>query len=137
MQTSSIIHPLTPPGIPFSGRLRQPKSQVTTALKKDGSSGKMVDDNMIVLRERIRKMKIDDGDNKVRLPDNWMQWEKKTYTYSGGYHSHVYEAIAVLQRFLMETRPSVALGLVVIVAFGGCVSAVTVLQWLINSVPGY
>ncbi|KAJ0900379.1 hypothetical protein HanPSC8_Chr08g0313131 [Helianthus annuus] len=136
MQTSSIIHPLTPPGIPFSGRLRQPKSQVTMAFKKDGSSGKMVDDNMIVLRERIRKMKIDDGDNKVRLPDNWMQWEK-TYTYSGGYHSDVYEAMAVLQRFLMETRPSVALGLVVIVAFGGCVSAVTVLQWLINSVPGY
>ncbi|KAJ0581782.1 putative P-type H(+)-exporting transporter [Helianthus annuus] len=40
----------------------------------------MVVENMIVLRERIRKMKID-GDED-RLPDNWMELEK-TYTYSG------------------------------------------------------
>ncbi|MFS7951155.1 hypothetical protein Hanom_Chr07g00591641 [Helianthus anomalus] len=84
--------------------------------------------------KNIRKMKID-GDED-RLPNNWMELEK-TYTYSGGYHSDVYEAITVLQRFLMETRPSMALGLVVIVAFGSCVAGAMVLQWLINLALGY
>ncbi|KAI3817258.1 hypothetical protein L1987_11047 [Smallanthus sonchifolius] len=141
MQSSSFFHPLTPPGVPFSGRLRHDRSgfanvhkTVVTMFKKDGSSGKMVDENMIVLRERIRKMKCDGDDDW--LPDNWMEWEK-TYTYSGRYHSDVYKAVAVLQRFLMESRPSVALGLVALFAVGGGVAGVTVLRWLIDLVPGF
>ncbi|KAI3817255.1 hypothetical protein L1987_11044 [Smallanthus sonchifolius] len=129
MQSSSFFHPLTPPGVPFSGRLRHDRSgfanvhkTVVTMFKKDGSSGKMVDENMIVLRERIRKMKCDGDDDW--LTDNWMEWEK-TYTYSGRYHSDVYKAVAVLQRFLIESRPSVALGLVALFAVGGGNIAVT------------
>ncbi|KAF5811052.1 putative P-type H(+)-exporting transporter [Helianthus annuus] len=55
-------------------------------------------------------------------PITGWSWRRLNYTYSGEYHSDVYEAIAVLEQFFMETRPSVALGLVVIVAFGGCVA---------------
>lgn len=110
------------------------------AFKKDGYNGKTVDENMIVLRERIRKLKAEmemesGGGGGDRLPDNWMEWEKK-YTYSGGYHSDIYEGIAMLQRFLMETRPSVALGLVAGLAFSGSTVAMEVLWWLMSSFLG-
>ncbi|KAK9060039.1 hypothetical protein SSX86_020743 [Deinandra increscens subsp. villosa] len=143
MHSSSFFqfHPLKPPGAPSSGTLRRPKTSslsghnrpATMAFKKDGSGGKMVDENMIVLRERIRKVK--DEMDSDRLPDNWMGWEK-TYVYSGGYHSDIYEAVAFLQRFLMESRPGVAVGLVVVLAVGGSTAAVTVLHMLLNLVPG-
>ncbi|KAI3816556.1 hypothetical protein L1987_16258 [Smallanthus sonchifolius] len=145
MQTCSFFHPLTPPGAPFCGKLQQPNRAfvndhnrpATMAFKKDGS-GKMVDENMITLRERIRKMKAEmetnDGADQ-RLPDDWMQWEK-TYIYSGCYHSDVYEVVAFLQRFLMDIRPSVALGLVALFIVGGSTMAVMVLQCLINSIHG-
>ncbi|KAI3733872.1 hypothetical protein L6452_13330 [Arctium lappa] len=139
MQTSFFHHRLTPPGAhPFSGRrpfIHDHKLPETMSFKKDhGFNGKMVDENMIVLRERIRKMKAEmDGDDW--LPDDWMGWEKR-YTYSGGYYSDVYEMIALLQRFLMESRPSVGLGLVAVLAISGSTSAAMVLRWLISSVYG-
>ncbi|MFS7993124.1 hypothetical protein Hanom_Chr12g01090371 [Helianthus anomalus] len=145
MQTSSFFHPLKIPGAPFSGTLWQPSvvflggrlRPPTMALKKDGSSGKMVDENMIVLRERIRKVKaeIEYNSGGDRLPDNWMQWER-TYFYSGCYHSDVYGVVAFLQQFLLESRPSVALGLVGLFVIGGSTAGVAVLHLLINSVWG-
>ncbi|GKD41420.1 hypothetical protein Tco_1261627, partial [Tanacetum coccineum] len=106
-------------------------------IENPSRSGKMVDENMIVLRERIRKVKeeieYDNGDNG--LPNNWTKWEK-TYVCSGGYHSDVYEAVAFIQRFLMECRPSVALGMVAELAFCGSTTTVMVLQWLINLLQG-
>ncbi|KAL8241863.1 hypothetical protein R6Q59_012165 [Mikania micrantha] len=145
MQTSSFFHPLKPTGAPFSGKLRHPKRAylgdhnrpATMAFKKDGSDGKMVDENMIVLRERIRKTKaeMECYNDHRRLPENWMQWEK-IYVYSGCYHSDVYEVVAFLQRFLIGSRPSVALGLVAVFVIGGSTAAVTVMQCLINSVQG-
>ncbi|MFS7993121.1 hypothetical protein Hanom_Chr12g01090341 [Helianthus anomalus] len=147
MQTSSLFHPLTSTGASFSGNLRHrghmlrnDHNRLATRLlayKEDGSEGKMVDENMIVLRERIRKMKeeMEHNSGGDRLPANWMQWEK-TYFYSGDYHSHIYEVIALLQRFLMDCRPSVVLGLVVLFAVGGSTATVLVLQCLINFIQG-
>ncbi|KAI3779057.1 hypothetical protein L2E82_08512 [Cichorium intybus] len=144
MQTSSFFHRLTPTGACFSGGFPQSKSVLvnhrslltTMAFKNDRPSGKTVDENMIVLRERIRKLKAEmEYGGGEQLPDNWMEWEK-TYTYSGGYHSDIFEGIALLQRFLMETRPSVALGLVAGLAFSGSTVAMEVLWWLVNSVHG-
>ncbi|KAJ0725058.1 hypothetical protein HanPI659440_Chr12g0454591 [Helianthus annuus] len=141
MQTSSFFHPLKTPGAPFSGTLRQPSvaflGRPTMALKKDGSSGKMVDENMIILRQRIRKVKaeIEYNSGGDRLPDNWMQWER-TYFYSGCYHSDVYEVVAFLQQFLLESRPSVALGLAGLFVIGGSTAGVAVLHLLINSAQG-
>ncbi|KAI3696256.1 hypothetical protein L1987_79267 [Smallanthus sonchifolius] len=146
MQTSSFFHPLKTPGSPFSGTLRHPnmalhgdrKQPATMAFKKDGSGGKMVDENMIVLRERIGQLKAEmeyDGGSGDRLPDNWMQWER-TYYYSGCYHSDVYEVVVFLQRFLVENGPSVAVGLVALFVIGGSTAAVTVMHLLIKSVVG-
>ncbi|KAJ0865889.1 hypothetical protein HanRHA438_Chr12g0545621 [Helianthus annuus] len=145
MQTSSFFHPLKTPGALFSGTLRQPsvaflggrKRPPTMALKKDGSSGKMVDENMIVLRQRIRKVKaeIEYNSGGDRLPDNWMQWER-TYFHSGCYDSDVYEVVAFLQQFLLESRPSVALGLAGLFVIGGSTAGVAVLHLLINSALG-
>ncbi|KAJ9554137.1 hypothetical protein OSB04_018182 [Centaurea solstitialis] len=139
MQTSSFnLHRLTPPGAPFSGRTvtrftyTNDHHNRLCAFKKDGFgfNGKMVDENMIVLRERIRKMEAEmDGGGDDWLPNNWMEWEKR-YVYSGGYHSDVYEMVALLQRFLMESRPAVGLGLVAVMAVSGSAVAVAVLWWL-------
>ncbi|KAK1419854.1 hypothetical protein QVD17_29238 [Tagetes erecta] len=135
MQTSFFYHPLTLPGASISTKLHHRNRPIKTmmAWKREGSSGKMVDEDMITLRERLRKMKFEmecEGDDH-RLPDDWMQWEK-SYIYSGGYHSDVYEAVAVLHRFLIDCRPSVVVGLVAVFAVGGSTTVVMVLQWLMN-----
>ncbi|KAJ9554136.1 hypothetical protein OSB04_018181 [Centaurea solstitialis] len=138
MHTSSIFHPLPPTGAPFSGGFRHSERAfanhrnrlTTTAFKKDGN---MVDQNMIVLRQRIRKLKADQSMGTDSMPDNWMEWEK-TYVYSGGYHSDIYEAVALLQRFLMESRPSVVLALVAVCGLGTSTVAMAVFRWFITSI---
>ncbi|KAK1419853.1 hypothetical protein QVD17_29237 [Tagetes erecta] len=138
--SSSFFHPLKPARVPFSGthrhRLSFPNHRyqlATMAFKKDGFSGKMVDEDMITLRERIRKMKFESDDH--RLTDDWMHWEKMYYC-SGGYHSDVYEVVAFLQNFLVESRPSVAVGLVAGLVIGGSTTAVMVLHLLMKLVMG-
>ncbi|KAM0019923.1 hypothetical protein Hdeb2414_s0025g00661381 [Helianthus debilis subsp. tardiflorus] len=147
MQTSSLFHPLTSTGASFSGKLRHrghmlcndhnPLATILLAYKKDGSDSEGWDENMIVLRERIRKMKeeMEHNSGDDRLPANWMQWEKTNF-YSGDYRSHICDVITLLQQFLMDCSPSVVLGLVVLFAVGGSTAAVLVLQCLINSIQG-
>ncbi|XP_043699114.1 uncharacterized protein LOC122649918 [Telopea speciosissima] len=79
----------------------------------DGRSrtGKLVDENMVVLRKRIQEMKMVERNEEA--PEYWMEWEKRYYT--NYYYSDVYEAVGLLQTQLMETRPSVALGMVALV----------------------
>ncbi|KAK6922226.1 hypothetical protein RJ641_012733 [Dillenia turbinata] len=74
--------------------------------------GQKVDENMIVLRKRIHEMKI--AENDYVAPSHWMDWEKKYYY--GNYDSDICEAVGMLQSKLMNTRPSLALGLVALVA---------------------
>ncbi|XP_042502307.1 uncharacterized protein LOC122079695 [Macadamia integrifolia] len=69
-------------------------------------TGKLVDENMIVLRKRIQEMRNEDDQAP---PGDWMEWEKRYYSY---YHSDVCEAMGLLQTQLMNTRPSLALGMV-------------------------
>ncbi|XP_014511977.1 uncharacterized protein LOC106770694 [Vigna radiata var. radiata] len=66
--------------------------------------GKMVDDNMILLRKRIREIEM--LKTKGKASSDWNEWEKK---YFQNYDSDVCEAVGVLQRVLMNTRPSFAL----------------------------
>ncbi|KAK6931010.1 ABC transporter-like, ATP-binding domain [Dillenia turbinata] len=75
--------------------------------------GQKVDENMIVLRKRIHEMKIAESDDHV-APSHWMDWEKKYYY--ANYDSDICEAVGMLQSKLMNTRPSLALGLVALVA---------------------
>nr|GMD52002.1 uncharacterized protein LOC109151155 [Ipomoea batatas] len=78
-----------------------------------GGQNKMVDENMIVLRLRIKEMKALEGDDGDRTAEmHWMGWEKE---YVKHYNEDVCEFVGLLQRFLMENRPALGLGLMAVV----------------------
>ncbi|KAK2652383.1 hypothetical protein Ddye_012239 [Dipteronia dyeriana] len=79
--------------------------------KKNGGDdgGRLVDENMIVLRMRIRENKKLETRNK--LPSNWMEWEKRYYAHNG-YNEDVFEALGFVQNCLMNNRPALALCLI-------------------------
>ncbi|KAK1579104.1 hypothetical protein Q3G72_035591 [Acer saccharum] len=74
--------------------------------------GRIVDENMIVLRMRIWEIKMLERRNET--PSNWMKWEKKYYA-NNGYNEDVCEALGFLQNYLMNRRPGLALGLIALV----------------------
>ncbi|KAK3218364.1 hypothetical protein Dsin_012334 [Dipteronia sinensis] len=79
--------------------------------KKNGGDygGRLVDENMIVLRMRIRENKMLETRNEP--PSNWMEWEKRYYAHNG-YNEDVFEALGFVQNCLMNNRPALALGLI-------------------------
>ncbi|CAK9154786.1 unnamed protein product [Ilex paraguariensis] len=126
MQTSSLHSPPLPPP-PFS--INHPHRKLgfvprkrpfnsITALKRDANgkdhhhSGKLVDESMIILRQRIHEMKMVEKNSEP--PDHWMEWERR---YFRRYDSDVVEAVGFLQSSLMEIRPGLALGMVILVFF--------------------
>ncbi|KAK7340906.1 hypothetical protein VNO77_21623 [Canavalia gladiata] len=72
--------------------------------------GRSVDESMIVLRLRIKKMKMLEANEEA--PCDWMEWEKQYYAH---YDQHISEAIGLLQSYLMDLRPSLALGMLLFV----------------------
>ncbi|CAN6451956.1 unnamed protein product [Victoria cruziana] len=100
---------------PRSGAGR-PRFRVQAMSRRDSDDrmfgSRMVDENMIVLRKRIREMKM--AERNYEAPPHWMEWEKRYYA---NYDSDVCEAVGELQRFLMGTRPGVALGLLLLLGF--------------------
>ncbi|KAJ6689598.1 hypothetical protein OIU85_005958 [Salix viminalis] len=74
-------------------------------------SGRIVDENMIVLRKRIHEMKMAERNDEP--PSNWMGWEKRYFT---SYDSSICEMMGFLQSQLMETRPSLALGFIALIS---------------------
>lgn len=73
--------------------------------------GRLVDESMIVLRKRIHEMNL--IERNYEAPSNWMEWEKRYYT---NYDSIICEAMGILQTQLMNTRPSVAIASMALVA---------------------
>ncbi|XP_040999504.1 uncharacterized protein LOC121245532 [Juglans microcarpa x Juglans regia] len=80
--------------------------------------GRLVDENMIVLRLRIREMKI--SETNYDPPLNWMEWEKQ---YSLRYNEDISEALGLLQNYLMNTRPGLAFGMVAVVFLSVLISS--------------
>ncbi|KDP22670.1 hypothetical protein JCGZ_02512 [Jatropha curcas] len=108
--------------------LRQPifrhRRSAAMAFNKKENGGSAVDENMILLRVRIREMKItEESDNP---PSHWMEWEKQYYAYSN-YYNDVYEAVGLLQNFLMNIRPSLAFGILAVVLISMFISTGVVL----------
>ncbi|OWM70342.1 uncharacterized protein LOC116198907 [Punica granatum] len=104
--------------------------------ESDGGSGGsrrwgMVDENMIVLRKRIRE--IETVEQKYEPPAEWMDWEKRYYT---TYSSVICDVMRMLQSRLMDTRPGVALGLAALVAFSVPTSSAVILLHLVEVVKG-
>ncbi|KAJ0100128.1 hypothetical protein Patl1_21356 [Pistacia atlantica] len=73
--------------------------------------GQLVDESMIVLRKRIHEMKM--IERNYEPPAEWMAWEKRYYTC---YDELICQGVGFLQSYLMNCRPSLALGLVAVVA---------------------
>ncbi|GMY24269.1 hypothetical protein FCV25MIE_19518 [Fagus crenata] len=74
--------------------------------------GRLVDEDMIMLRLRIREMKI--METNYKPPSNWMEWEKQYFL---RYNDDVCEALGLLQDYLMNMRPSLAFGVIALVTF--------------------
>ncbi|KAL3813295.1 hypothetical protein ACJIZ3_014563 [Penstemon smallii] len=91
------------------------KRLIVVNAKRDEQEGKPIDDNMIVLKMRMKKMKVlDTKSNEGAQPiSDWKEWEKKLFTH---YHEDVCEAIELLRSYLMNTRPSLAIGIMALVA---------------------
>jgi hypothetical protein len=84
--------------------------------------GRLVDENMISLRMRLRELKM--LETSQEPPASWMEWEKKYYTH---YDEDVCEAVGLLQSYLMSVRPSLALGMAALVMLSVPISAGVVL----------
>ncbi|KAJ4901345.1 Uncharacterized protein Rs2_15296 [Raphanus sativus] len=66
--------------------------------------GRLVDENMIVLRKRIHEMKM--VERNYEPPSHWMDWEKRSYS---SYDSAICYSVGLLQSFFMNSRPTVAI----------------------------
>ncbi|KAI9170280.1 hypothetical protein LWI28_025485 [Acer negundo] len=93
----------------LNGRKRVSKAKVFATHDRD-YQGRVVDENMIVLRKRMHEMKM--VERNYEPPAEWMEWEKRYYT---SYDSIICEVMGVLQSCLMNTRPSMALGMLALV----------------------
>ncbi|CAJ1842421.1 unnamed protein product [Sphenostylis stenocarpa] len=116
----SSCKPTIPKGL--ESRRKGHKMTVVRASNGRDGEGKVVDESMIVLRLRIKEMKMLETNREP--PANWMGWEKQCYDH---YDEDVCNAIGLLQSYLMKTRPSVALGMVTLLAFSVPISSVTLL----------
>ncbi|XP_024992095.1 uncharacterized protein LOC112525984 [Cynara cardunculus var. scolymus] len=127
---SSITHPTsfmwsTPLAVTRKTQpyIFRPTRLSVSAAKGDAMGGRMVDENMIVLRKRIHEMKVEE--RSYEPPSEWMDWEKKYYV---SYNAFICEWMRVLQSGLMNTRPSLALGMMVLIASSVPVSSFVVVS---------
>ncbi|MCD9645173.1 hypothetical protein HAX54_033895 [Datura stramonium] len=138
--STSILSTLLLPSKPFFPQRRRSSTNTRTmktlAMRTEANdqnyyNGRNVDENMIVLRKRIQDMRM--IERNYEPPAEWMDWEKKIY---GNYNSSICEAMGLLQYLLMNTRPSLALGMVALVAFSVPTSTTIVLFHLIEFTKG-
>ncbi|KAH7682648.1 hypothetical protein IHE45_05G135400 [Dioscorea alata] len=104
------------------GRRRQRTRLVTSSWKRDGNEshdygGRYVDESMIELRRRIHEMKM--AEKNYEAPKEWMDWERRYFV---NYGSDVTQIMALVQALLLNTRPSLGIGMVVLVALSVPVS---------------
>ncbi|MQM17212.1 hypothetical protein Taro_050180 [Colocasia esculenta] len=93
------------------------------------SGGRLVDEDMIVLRKRLQEMRA--AETNYEAPAHWAEWEKRYYA---SYGADVCHLVGLLQAFLMNTRPSVALGLLALVTLSVPTSAAVVAFNLVEAV---
>lgn len=98
-----------------------------------GGGGRLVDENMIVLRKRIHEMKM--VERNYEPPSHWMDWEKRLYN---SYDSVICDSVGHLQSFLMNSRPTVAIAMLLLLLISVPVSSTAIafrlldlLHWLL------
>ncbi|KAJ3700777.1 hypothetical protein LUZ61_004482 [Rhynchospora tenuis] len=90
-------------------------------------SNRLVDESMITLRKRMHEAKL--AERNYEPPSDWMDWEKRYYIQYG---TDVFELVGLLQGLLINTRPSVALGLMAIIAISVPTTSILGLHLLID-----
>ncbi|KAI9085605.1 hypothetical protein K1719_032448 [Acacia pycnantha] len=91
---------------------------------RDHRWGRQVDENMIMLRLRIRKIKMMEkkkDDEEEEEGSGMMRWEREYYV--GEYGKHVCEVLGLLQSYLMSVRPCLPVGIVLLVALSVFISS--------------
>ncbi|KAJ1443202.1 hypothetical protein SESBI_00488 [Sesbania bispinosa] len=86
--------------------------------------GRLVDENMIVLRLRIKEIETNQNQNEGGggAPNSdWMEWEKLYYAHH--YYQDVYKAMGLLQSYFMSLRPTLAFGMLAFLAFSITISS--------------
>lgn len=114
---------------PFSRRKNKDGLAVVVKARQEGLNGgnywgHTVDENMIVLRMRIKEMELLERSHNDEPCLDWMDWEKKYYVH---YHADVCVAMGLLQNYLMNVRPSLGIGTLAVLTFSVLLSAGVVL----------
>ena len=100
---------------------------------KEFGSGRIVDEDMIELRLRIRELKLIEKGEEICVPSNWYEWEKKHHK---DIQRSVYEVIGNLQIFLTNCRPSLGLGIIAFVVLSVLFSSGLLITHSIEIIEG-
>ncbi|XP_047974684.1 uncharacterized protein LOC125216936 [Salvia hispanica] len=115
-----------------SRSIKRPRGLMVRVMRREARGrGRRVDEDMIVLRKRIHEMKMNEED--CELPREWMEWERRVYV---SYDAIVCDAVGRLQAWLMDTRPGVALGVLVLLALSVPTSTAVVMYNLVAVLSG-
>lgn len=117
----------------FQNRKRCSRSRIALAAgRRPDSYGEMlVDESMIVLRKRIHEMKM--IERNYQPPAEWMEWEKQFYT---RYDEFICKFVGLVQLQLMNTRPSLALGMLLLVMMSVPLSTATIAMQIMEAASG-
>ncbi|PHU27155.1 hypothetical protein BC332_05487 [Capsicum chinense] len=90
------------------------RSKVKVSARRNDSCdwdcrGRLVDESMIILRKRVHEMKV--IERNYEPPTEWMEWEKQYYA---NYDELICNLVGCLQMQLLSTRPSLALGMFIL-----------------------
>ena len=147
MATSSLCSAVSPRPLFSSGdpahsktglvclqRRRRRPLMICASSDRDNYDGKLVDEDMIVLRMRIRDIEMTETSDRNGPPtSNWMEWEKR---YHKNYNADVCEAVGLLQSQLMNTRPCLALGMLALVTLSVPVTTAALMSPLLDIIKG-
>ncbi|KAJ6368146.1 hypothetical protein OIU78_000676 [Salix suchowensis] len=121
------------PQKPRFGDGKRPSGTVVAASRRENSREWMmgVDESMAVLRKRIHEMKM--VERNYEPPEEWMEWEKQCYT---SYDEFICKLVGFLQLLLMNTRPGLALGMLLLMSMSVPVSMVMIARQLLEATFG-
>jgi hypothetical protein len=142
MEATSLFSSVLPPPLPFSlGKTeckkmsflhgKRSSGAMVFAAKRDDDRGCLVDESMIILRKRIHEMKM--IERNYEPPEEWTEWEKRYYTC---YDEYICQVVGLLQSYLMNTRPSVSLGIFALITMSVPASTVMILLRLMEGANG-
>lgn len=128
MPTSFRVQPLLLFELPK--RVRNGRERASTSIIAMGNDGKrekrrdykLVDENMVVLKMRVQEMEMKERENTAKRDKDWYK----------NYDSDVYELVGLLQILMMNSRPSLVLGVVALLVISSSTSLVVVLSYLLG-----